>query len=263
MNPFIAEFIGTLILIAFGNGVVANVVLKESKGHDSGWIVITWGWGLAVTFAVFTVGRISGAHINPAVTLGLASIGDFPWANVPGYIIAQILGGIAGAAIVWMTYLPHWKATEDKASKLACFATGPAIRNRPANFLTEVLGTAFLVFGVLAIGRAAVGFDGTMAEIAALDPAGTASIQEGLKAAFGSFIAPLLVGLLVLALGLSFGGPTGYAINPARDLGPRIAHAILPIAGKGHSDWGYAWVPVLAPVVGGIIGAQVFILLGL
>lgn len=263
MNIYLAEFIGTLILIAFGNGVVANVVLKESKGNNGGWIVITWGWGLAVMIAVLAVGRISGAHINPAVTLGLASIGEFAWAKVPGYIGAQILGAMVGAAIVWLTYLPHWKATEDAGAKLACFSTGPAIRSFPANFLTEVLGTAFLVFGVLSIGNAALGFDASMEAISAIDPTGAASIQEGLKAAFGSFYAPLLVGLLVLALGLSFGGPTGYAINPARDLGPRIAHALLPIAGKGSSDWGYALVPVIAPILGGVLGAQVFVLLGL
>ena len=245
MNTLLAEFIGTLILILLGNGVVANVVLKESKGNSSGWIVITWGWALAVVMAVYAVGRISGAHINPAVTVALASIGSFEWAQVPGYIAAQIGGAMTGAALVWLAYRPHWKATEDKGAKLACFSTGPAIKDSVANFTTEVIGTAMLVFGVLAIGKIGSGVTGDIVP------------------ALATYAGAFLVGMLVLSIGLSLGGPTGYAINPARDLGPRIAHAILPIAGKGKSDWGYAWIPVVAPLVGGVVGAQLFVLLGL
>nr|WP_290665173.1 MIP/aquaporin family protein [Ardenticatena sp.] len=229
MNVYLAELIGTMILIILGDGVVANVVLNKSKGQNSGWIVITTGWGLAVAVAVYAVGWISGAHINPAVTVGLAAIGKFSWAQVPGYIIAQTVGAFIGAVIVWLAYLPHWEATEDPGAKLAVFSTGPAIRNTAANFLTEVIGTAVLVGGVLWI----------------LDTHNNLS----------SGLGPLLVGFLVWSIGLSLGGPTGYAINPARDLGPRIAHQLLPIPGKGDSDWEYGWIPVVAPIVGGVIGA--------
>jgi glycerol uptake facilitator protein len=244
MSAYLGELIGTMILVVLGDGVVANVLLSKSKGENSGWIVITTGWALAVVVAVYCVGRISGAHINPAVTLGLAAIGSFPWSQVPGYIFAQLLGGFLGGAVVWLAYLPHWRATADKGAKLAVFCTGPAIRNTPANFVSETLGTVLLLFGVLAIGANAQ----ELSSLGALD----------LSVVFSSSIQPLLVGLLVWGIGLSLGGPTGYAINPARDLGPRLAHALLPIAGKGGSDWRYSWIPVTAPVVGGVLGAFLF-----
>ncbi len=250
MHPYLGEFIGTLLLILFGNGVVANVVLARSKAHNGGWIVITWGWGLGVAMAVYTVGRISGAHINPAVTLGLASIGEFAWSGVPGYIAAQMAGAFSGAVLVWLSFLAHWKETDDAAGKLACFCTAPAIPHRLANCITELIGTAVLVFVVLGIGAVAKGTS-------------PVELDEALKIGFGTWFGPLLVGLLVLAIGLSLGGPTGYAINPARDLGPRLAHAVLPIAGKGRSGWSYAWVPIVAPVIGGILGAQLFVAVGL
>ncbi|MCT8976174.1 aquaporin family protein [Clostridium sp. CX1] len=231
MSSLMAEFIGTMILILLGDGVVANVLLKKSKGENSGWIVITTGWALAVMIPAFIFGSVSGAHFNPALTIALAAIGKFSWAQVPGYIIAQMLGAIVGAALVWLTYLPHWKETEDKGAKLGIFCTGPAIRSYGANFLTEVIATALLVFAILGIG--------------------TQKPAEGLST--------FVVGGLIWALGLSLGGPTGYALNPARDLGPRIAHAILPIAGKGDSDWAYSWVPILGPVVGGVLAALAFV----
>ncbi|MCK4377115.1 MAG: aquaporin family protein [Actinomycetia bacterium] len=235
MSPVVGEIIGTMILIILGDGVVANVLLNKSKGKDSGWIVITTGWGLAVAVAVYAVGWISGAHINPAVTVGLAAIGSFPWADVPMYIIGQMIGGFLGGVIVWLAYLPHWSETEDTGLKLAVFSTGPAIRNYSLNLLTEIIGTFMLVAGVLFI----------------LDA------RNELTSGFG----PLLIGFLVWSIGLSLGGPTGYAINPARDLGPRIAHAILPIAGKGKSDWGYSWIPVVGPIIGGILGALFYLYL--
>lgn len=235
MAPWVAEIIGTMILVLLGDGVVANVVLGKTKGQNSGWIVITTGWAMAVAMAVYAVGRISGAHINPAVTIALAAVGKFPWSDVPLYIVGQFIGAFIGAVLVWLAYYPHWAETPDPALKRAVFCTAPNIRNYPLNFITEVIGTFMLVFGVLAI---------------------TANkLAEG--------FAPLLVGFLVWAIGLSLGGPTGYAINPARDLGPRIAHAVLPIPGKGDSDWGYSWVPVVGPIVGGLIGALVFVALGL
>jgi glycerol uptake facilitator protein len=224
-----------MILIILGDGVVANVLLNKSKGKDSGWIVIATGWGLAVAVAVYAVGWISGAHINPAVTIGLAAIGSFPWADVPMYIIGQMIGGILGGIIVWLAYLPHWSETEDTGLKLAVFSTAPAIRNYALNLLTEIIGTFVLVTGVLFI----------------LDA------RNELTGGLG----PLLIGFLVWSIGLSLGGPTGYAINPARDLGPRIAHAVLPIAGKGKSDWAYSWVPVVGPIIGGILGALFYSLL--
>lgn len=243
MNPYLAEIIGTALLILLGNGVVATVVLKQSKGQNGGWIVITVGWGLAVAFAVYAVGQVSGAHINPAVTLALASIGAFPWEQVVGYILAQTLGAAIGATLVYLAYLAHWEVTDDPGGKRACFCTEPAIRKFGPAFITEFIGAAVLLFGVLVIGQIASGVDTP-------DAAWTAAVS--------SYFGPLLVGLLVLSIGLSLGGPTGYAINPARDLGPRIAHALLPIAGKGPSDWAYAWVPIVAPVLGGIAGAQLF-----
>ncbi len=236
-SPYIAEFIGTLLLILFGDGVVACVVLARSKGSGGGWIVITAGWAFAVTVAVYSVGAFSGAHLNPAVTVGLAAIGKFEAAKVAGYIAAQMAGAFAGAVLVWLAYLPHWGATDDKGAKLAVFCTGPAIRDLPKNLLTEIIGTFALVLGVLAIGTKA-----------------NLSPEFGWDKGFG----PALVGLLVWAIGLSLGGSTGYAINPARDLGPRLAHAALPVAGKGGSDWDYAWVPVVGPLIGGVLGAVCF-----
>jgi glycerol uptake facilitator protein len=230
MEAYLGEFIGTMILIILGDGVVAGVLLRNSKAENSGWVVITLGWGMAVAVAVYCVVQFSGAHINPAVTIGFAVSGQFDWAQVPGYIIAQMLGAFVGAVLVWLAYLPHWAETADPGLKLGVFSTAPAIYNTPANIITEIIGTFMLVFGVFGI--------------IANDLAGG--------------LAPLLIGLLVLGIGLSLGGPTGYAINPARDLGPRIAHAVLPIAGKGGSDWGYAWIPVVAPIVGGILGALAY-----
>jgi glycerol uptake facilitator protein len=230
MSAFLGEVIGTMILIIFGGGVVAGVVLKKSKAENSGWIVITMGWGFAVAFGVYAVGSISGAHLNPAVTLGLASIGKFAWAEVPSYIAAQMLGAFLGATVVFLHYLPHWRETDDQEAKLAVFSTGPAIRHTPSNLISEILGTAVLLFGLLFIG--------------------VNEFTEGLN--------PLIVGFFIVAIGLSLGGTTGYAINPARDLGPRIAHALLPIAGKGSSDWKYAWIPVTGPALGGILGAKFY-----
>jgi glycerol uptake facilitator protein len=248
MINYTAEVFGTALLILFGDGVVANVLLARSKGESSGWIVIAFGWGVAVMVAVYAVGRLSGAHLNPAVTLALASIGAFPWADVPGYVVAQIIGAFAGAVLVWLVYLPHWPVTQDANMKLAVFCTGPAIGRPAANFLTETIATAAFVFAVLAIGANAQ----ALARPGDID----------LSVVFSSGLQPLLVGGLVLGVGLSLGGPTGYAINPARDLGPRIAHFLLPIPGKRDSDWGYAWIPVAAPIVGGILGAQLFRVLG-
>jgi glycerol uptake facilitator protein len=232
MKVFTAELVGTTLLILLGDGVVAGVLLNKSKAEKSGWIVITTGWGLAVAIAVYAVGRISGAHINPAVTLALAVTGKLAWPLVPQYLGGQMLGAFLGAVLVWLAYLPHWRETPDHDIKLGVFSTAPAIRNAPANLLIEAIGTFVLVFGVLAIG------------------ANNAATQTGLT--------PLLVGFLVWSIGLSLGGPTGYAINPARDLAPRIAHAILPIPNKGGSDWDYSWVPVVGPISGGIIGALAY-----
>jgi glycerol uptake facilitator protein len=232
VSIFGAEVIGTAILILLGDGVVAAVLLAQSKAENSGWIVIAWGWGMAVAMAVFAVGQFSGAHLNPAVTLGFATIGNTEWSEVPEYLGGEFVGTMLGAFLVWASYSNHWRATEDPGLKLAVFCTAPAIRNTVANIVTEIIGTFLLVFGVLAI---------FANEATAADALGG-----------------LLVGLLVLAIGLSLGGPTGYAINPARDLGPRIMHAILPIPGKGGSDWSYAWIPVVAPIIGGVLGALAF-----
>jgi len=233
MNSFLAELVGTMFLVLLGDGVVAAVVLSKSKAQNSGWIVITTGWGLAVTMGVYISGRISGGHINPAFTLGLAVIGKFPWSAVPKYLAAQFLGAFLGAVLVWLTYLAHWRPTEDPGAKLVVFSTIPAIRRLPLNLLTEIIATFALMFGVLAI------------------IANPAPLQSGLAA--------LLIGFLIWALGLSLGGPTGFAMNPARDLAPRIAHALLPIPGKGGSDWSYAWVPVVGPVIGGVLGAVAYV----
>lgn len=227
MSAFFGELIGTMILVTLGCGVVAGVVLKKTKSNDSGWIVITMGFGLAVAVAVYAVGGISGAHINPAVTVGLAVIGDFPWASVPTYILAQVIGAVIGAVIVYFNYLPHWKETNNEEDKLVIFSTIPAIRKPLSNFVSEMIGTFVLVLAILAIGAN--------------------EFTEGLN--------PLIIGFLVMSIGLSLGGTTGFAINPARDLGPRIAHFFLPIPGKGPSDWSYAWVPIVGPLLGGVFGA--------
>ena len=232
MSIFGAEVIGTGILILLGNGVVAGVLLNHSKAQNAGWIVITFGWGMGVMLAVFAVGQFSGAHLNPAVTLGFAFQGSTEWGDVPEYLAGEFVGAFIGATLVWLAYLPHWGATEDPGLKLAAYSTAPAIRNTPANLITEIIGTFVLVFTVLAI----------VSDQGAVD----------------SGLVGLLIGLLVFAIGLSLGGPTGYAINPARDLGPRIMHAILPIAGKGPSDWGYAWIPVVGPIMGGVLGALAY-----
>lgn len=248
MQAYVAEFVGTAILILFGNGVVANAVLSKTKGNSGGWIVITAGWAVAVALAVLAAGRISGAHLNPAVTLALAVIGDFAWNQVAFYICAQMAGAAAGALLVYLAYLSHWKETSDTGAKLACYSTGPAVRQIGAAFTTEAIGSAALVFLVLAFGKVGGAFQGE---------------QQQWNAVASAWFGPLLVGLLVFGIGLSLGGPTGYAINPARDLGPRVMHAILPIPGKGDSDWSYAWVPVVAPIVGAIAGAVLYRMSGL
>jgi glycerol uptake facilitator protein len=232
VSIFGAEVIGTAILILLGDGVVAATLLNRSKAQNGGWIVITWGWAIGVTVGIFAIVEFSGGHINPAFTLGSAVIGGTEWSDVPAYFAGEFVGAMIGATLVYLSYLPHWEETEDPGLKLAVFCTAPAIRKFGQNVLTEVIGTFLLVFGVLAIA------------------ANKDTVATGL--------VPLLVGLLVLGIGLSLGGPTGYAINPARDLGPRIMHAILPIPGKGPSDWQYAWVPVVGPFVGGVLGALAF-----
>ncbi len=235
MSPFIAEFIGTTILLLLGNAVVANVILKKTKGHNAGWIAINLGWGGAVFVAVFIVAKYSGAHINPAVTLGLAIAGEFSWSSVPLYLIAQFLGGALGAFLVWIHYRNHFDATEDADVMRAVFCTAPAIRNVPSNLLSEIIATFVLVFAVLYIAEPDVG-------LGALDA--------------------LPVGIIVLAIGLTLGGTTGYAINPARDLSPRMIHALLPIKNKEGSDWSYAWIPVVGPIIGGLLAGISFLLLG-
>jgi glycerol uptake facilitator protein len=234
MTPFLAELLGIALLILLGDGVVANVVLKGTKGHNSGWIVITFGWGMAVFLAVFVTGPYSGAHLNPAVTLGLAVAGNFPWEQVPAYLIAQFIGAAVGALLVWVHYRDHFAATDDAGAKLAVFSTGPAIRNAPSNLISEIIGTFVLVLAVLYLSAPEVG-------LGALDA--------------------LPVGLVVLVTGLALGGTTGYAINPARDLSPRLMHAVLPIPGKGDSDWAYSWIPVAGPFIGGILAAVFFLVL--
>jgi glycerol uptake facilitator protein len=236
MQVFLSELFGTMMLVIFGDGVVANVVLGKTKGQNSGWIVIATGWAMAVVIGVYVGWGYSGAHLNPAVTIGLACIGAKLGASPVVYILGQYVGAILGAVIVWLAYNRHFAATEDPALKLAVFCTGPAIRTPGWNLVTEIIGTFTLLFGVLAM----------------LGP--NLKPETGLGAAFGPFI----VGMLVWGIGLSLGGPTGYAINPARDLGPRIAHAFLPIPGKGSSDWGYSWIPVVGPIIGGILGAVIY-----
>ncbi len=239
------EFIGTLVLILLGCGVVACVSLKKSKGEGGGWIVVTLAWGLAVFCGVLIAGPWSGAHLNPAVTLGLAAAGKFPWTDVGPFIVAQILGGILGAVLVYVFYKDHFDATDDAQTKLGVFSTIPAIQNKTRNLICEIIGTFILVLVILFIGD-----EGNSAQMVA---------ESGYKAKVGlGSVGALPVALLVVVIGLSLGGTTGYAINPARDLGPRIAHAILPIKGKGDSQWHYSWVPIIGPVLGGIIAALVY-----
>jgi len=246
MTEFVAELIGTFILILLGNGVVANVTLKGTHGFGGGLIAITTGWGLAVFVAVFMVTKYSGAHINPAVTIGLAVATSFPWYKVPVFILAQMIGAMMGAVTVYLFYKDHYDSTEDGVTKRASFCTSPAIRNKGRNFFSELIGTFVLVFAVLLIA-------GPTLESANL---------EDVKVGLGSLEA-LPVGFLVFVIGLSLGGTTGYAINPARDLGPRIIHALLPIKNKTTSDWGYSWVPVLGPVAGCLFAAVLYLLLGM
>jgi len=240
MTPFLGEFIGTTLLIILGNGVVANVLLSKTKGNNSGWIVISFGWAMAVYVGVFVAAPYSGAHLNPAVTLGLAAAGSFQWDLVATYLLAQLTGSMLGAFLVWVTYRQHFTATDDANAKLAVFCTGPAIRSPLNNLLTEMIGTLVLVLSVLYIAGPTIRFN-----------------ESDGKMGLGA-IGALPVAFLVLAIGLSLGGPTGYAINPARDLGPRIMHFILPIPKKRDSDWSYAWVPIVGPIIGGLLAALIF-----
>jgi glycerol uptake facilitator protein len=239
MHSVLAEFVGTALLVAFGNGVVANVVLSKTKGQNAGWIVITTGWALGVFVGVFSSQRFSGAHLNPAVTIAMAAAGKFAWPGVAGYILAQMLGAFVGSATVLLFYREHFKVTGDAGAKLACFCTAPNIRHLPQAFLCEAIGTFVLIFPIFLMTDAGVRLPGSISDV----PIGLGSLGA------------LPVGLLVLAIGVSFGGTTGYAINPARDLGPRLVHQLLPVPGKGDSDWHYAWVPVLGPMAGGLLAA--------
>jgi glycerol uptake facilitator protein len=230
MSPYLAEFFGTMLLVLLGDGVVAGVVLKGSKSENAGWQTIVLGWGLAVMLAVYAVGGISGAHLNPAVSIALAWSGNFAWSLVPGYCLAQLAGAFAGAVLVWIHYMPHWAKTESAETKLAVFSSGPAVRSTVSNLISEIIGTMILVLALLFIGAN--------------------EFADGLN--------PLIIGALIVSIGFSLGGTTGFAINPARDLGPRLAHFILPIPGKGSSDWGYSWIPVVGPIAGGLLGVVVF-----
>lgn len=232
MSIFIGELIGTLLLILLGNGVVANALLSRSKGQGGGWMVITAGWGFGVAIAVYAVGWISGGHLNPAITVGLITVGKTPLSDLPAYISGQMIGAMIGAWLVWISYLPHWGATSDSRLKLLCFCTQPEIKRTWSNFAVEFIATAVLLMGVL----------------------GIFNVHNGI----GSGVGPYAVGILIFSIGLSLGGPTGFAINPARDLGPRIMHAWLPIQGKGSSDWSYAWIPIVAPLLGAVAGALLF-----
>lgn len=227
---FIGELLGTFILVLLGDGVVSACILNKTKAQNSGWIAIVLGWGIAVTVAVYISGFMSGAHLNPAVTLAMTAIGSLPWSQVVTYLVAQFLGAMLGALVLYLHYYPHWKETKDAGTILACFSTGPAIRHTWSNLLGEALGTAVLVITVMAIG------------------------PNKVAAGFG----PIIVSFVVMAVGFSLGATTGYAINPARDLGPRIMHALLPIPNKGDSDWSYAWIPVLGPILGGVAGALIY-----
>jgi glycerol uptake facilitator protein len=237
-SSLVGEIIGTMFLILLGDGVVANVVLGKTKGNSAGWIVITTAWAMAVFVGVIVSAPIGGAHLNPAVTIGLAVAGSYSWGDVPLQIVGQFIGAFLGAVLVWLAYYQHWAATPDPGAKLAVFSTGPAIRNTVWNLITEIIGTFVLMFGVFTLG-------GAFGEASGV-----------------ALIGPLGVTFIVWAIGMSLGGPTGYAINPARDLGPRIAHAILPIPGKGSSDWGYSWIPVVGPIIGAVIAALLWTALG-
>ncbi len=241
MTPFTAELVGTFFLILLGNGVVANVILTGTKGNSSGWIVITTGWALAVFVGVVIAGPYSGAHLNPAVTIGLAIAGKFSWSQVIPFILAQFIGAMLGALFVWLIYGKHFNVTKDPQMQLLSFCTAPAIRNARSNFISEVIGTFVLIFVI---------FYFTNAEI----------VKEKTPIGLGS-VGAIPVAFLIWAIGLSLGGTTGYAINPARDLGPRIMHAILPIRGKGSSDWKYSWVPVAAPLAGAVLAAALYLVL--
>lgn len=241
---FIGEFLGTMLLLLLGDGVVANVLLSRTKGQNAGWIVITWGWAVAVFVGVLASAGFSGGHINPAVTVGLAAVGEVPWSAVPGYILAQMLGAMLGATLVWLNYYPHWSLTEDRDLKLAVFCTAPQTRTPLFNVISEIIGTIVLLLAVFYASKPMVaGPDGAVGGLGAIDA--------------------LPIALVVLAIGLSLGGTTGYAINPARDLAPRLMHALLPIpGGKRDSDWGYAWVPVLGPIIGALIAAAIYSQIG-
>ena len=241
MNAYLAEFIGTALLVIFGNGVVANVVLARTKGNNSGWIVITAGWAFAVYIGAFCAAPFSGAHLNPAVTIAMVVAGKLAPSQTAGYLIAQMLGGIIGGALVFLFYREHFKVSDNADGKLACFCTAPNIRHLPQALFCEVLGTFVLVLPIFLMTSATIPFP-------------TASGSTEVAVGLGS-IGLLPVALLVLGIGLSLGGTTGYAINPARDLGPRLAHFLLPIPGKRDSDWGYAWVPVVGPIIGGLLAA--------
>ena len=230
MTPYVAEFLGTMILILLGEGVVAGVVLKGTKSENAGWLTVVVGWGLGVTMAIYAVGRFSGAHLNPAITVALFLTGDFPANQVAGYIIAQFAGAFAGAVLVWLHFISHWGITDNPALKRAVFCTDPSVRSIPANLISEIIATMVLVLGILFIGA-----------------------NE-----FTAGLNPLIVGALIVSIGLSLGGTTGFAINPARDLAPRIAHFLLPIPGKGSSDWSYSWIPVIGPLIGGLLGALIY-----
>jgi glycerol uptake facilitator protein len=241
MDIFVAEFVGTSLLIAMGSGVVANVVLNKTKGFNGGWMVITTAWALGVFIGVVVAGPYSGAHLNPAVSVGLAVAGDFDWALVPGYILAQVLGAMFGCTVAWLIYKDHFDVTDDPALKFAPFGTVPAIRNLPSNLFSEIIGTSVLIIVILY----------------STEPI----LSDGTPIGLGS-LGALPVAFLVWVIGLSLGGTTGYAINPARDLGPRIMHQILPIKGKGGSDWAYSWVPILGPILGAALAAGIYLLLG-
>ncbi|BDD39499.1 MULTISPECIES: MIP/aquaporin family protein [Streptococcus] len=229
----IGELLGTFLLVLLGNGVVASCILSKTKAENSGWLTIVLGWGVAVTIAAYASGIFSPAHLNPAVTIAMASIGSLSWTEVPGFLLAQFAGAMLASIVLYLHFYPHWQETKDSATILGTFATGPALRHTPSNLLGEILGTAVLVIGILAIGPN--------------------KVSAGL--------GPIIVGFIVFAVGFSLGSTTGYAINPARDLGPRIIHALLPIPNKGDSDWSYSWIPVVGPILGGIIGAGLYTLL--
>lgn len=229
-NPYLAEFIGTALLLLLGGGVNASVTLTGSYSKGGGWLMLCIGWGLAVTFAIYAAGAVSGAHLNPAVTLAFALKGDFPWENLPGYVLSQIAGAIVGSSLMFLQFFPHWGKTEDKAAKLGVFSTSPAISNTFSNLLSELIGTMVLVLGLLFLG--------------------TNAFTDGLN--------PLVVGGLITVIGICLGGTTGFAINPARDFGPRLAHALLPIPGKGDSNWSYSWIPVVGPLLGAVVAVVVF-----